>query len=281
MAIVVAYLASAVVAIGAIWLVAGRDFVVTRDPSVNLAELGGRHVGILSGLAGYSVTGMVLLVTLGRSLADNAATAYTTVVTMFFIAWMAYSATAFLFINLTDRPAPVEADGERGAAFDVAAAQFAGAAVTLEFAFGLGWLALRPLFQAFGLARLADLVAIVSVVVALASYGLVAHHLQRSGYGAGRVLVAIPSLSIGLALAYAALANLVGIRSAEGTLNLIIVGFSIGAVAFFALTTLIVSAVRERSARFLARYGRFLVLGYAQGVVLLVGFLLLSVLGVV
>jgi hypothetical protein len=70
---------------------------------VNLAELGGRHVGILSGLAGYSVTGMVLLVTLGRSLTDNTSTAYTTVVTMFFVAWMAYSATAFLFINLTDR----------------------------------------------------------------------------------------------------------------------------------------------------------------------------------
>ena len=281
MAIVIAYLVAAAVAIGAIWLIAGRGFTVARDPAVNLAELGGRHVGILSGLAGYSVTGMVLLVTLGRSLADNAATTYTTVVAMFFIAWMAYSATAFLFINLTDRPAPVEADGDDGPGFDVAAAQFAGAAVTLEFAFGLGWLALRPLFQAFGLQRLADLVAIVSIAVALASYGLVAHHLQRSGYGAGRVLVAIPSLTIAAVLAYAALANLVGLRSADGTLNLIIVGFSIGAVAFFALTTLIVSAIRERSARFLARYGRYLVLGYAQAVVLLVGFLLLSVLGVV
>jgi len=41
-----------------------------------------------------------------------------------------------------------------------------------------------------------------------------------------------------------------------------------------------VSAVRERSADFLARFGRFLVLAYAQAVVLLVGFLLLSILGV-
>ena len=280
MAIVIAYLSSAVLAIGALCFVAGQRFAVDRDPAVNLAELGGRHVGILSGLAGYSVTGMVLLVTLGRSLADNISIAYTTVVTMFFVAWMAYSATAFLFINLTQHPTAPDAGDVDGPTFDVTAAQFAGAAVTLEFAFGLGWLALRPLFLAFGLHRLADLMTMVSIAVALASYGLVAHHLQRSGYGAGRVLVAIPTLAVVATLTYAAVASLLGLRSAESTLNLVIVGFLGGAVAFFALTTLIVSAVRERSARFLARFGRFLVLAYAQAVVLLVGFLLISILGV-
>ena len=94
------------------------------------------------------------------------------------------------------------------------------------------------------------------------------------------MLVAIPSLAIVATLAYAALPTALGLRSTDGTLNLIIVGFCAGAVAFFALTTLIVSAVRERSAGFLARFGRFLVLAYAQAVVLLVGFLLLSILGV-
>ena len=44
-AIVIAYLISAVIAIAALWFVAGQRFVVVRDPSVNLAELGGRHVG--------------------------------------------------------------------------------------------------------------------------------------------------------------------------------------------------------------------------------------------
>jgi hypothetical protein len=44
-AIVIAYLISAVIAIAALWFVAGQRFVVDRDPSVNLAELGGRHVG--------------------------------------------------------------------------------------------------------------------------------------------------------------------------------------------------------------------------------------------
>src|SRR3954451_20658888 len=95
---------AAVITVSLVWLVAGRHYVVARDPDVNLAELGGRHVGILSGLAGYAVTGMVLLVTLGRTLPDTDGTSYTTVVTMFFISWMAYSGTAFLFANLAERP---------------------------------------------------------------------------------------------------------------------------------------------------------------------------------
>src|SRR5437762_11961410 len=106
MVIVFGYLAATAITVIAIWIVAGRNFVIVRDPSVNLAELGGRHVGIMSGLAGYAVTGMVLLVTLGRSLSDPASAAYTTVVTMFFISWMAYSGTAFLFANLAD-PKPI------------------------------------------------------------------------------------------------------------------------------------------------------------------------------
>jgi len=37
MAIVIAYVSSAVLAIGAVWLVAGREFTVVRDPAVKTA----------------------------------------------------------------------------------------------------------------------------------------------------------------------------------------------------------------------------------------------------
>jgi hypothetical protein len=220
---------------------------------------------------------MVLLVTLGRTLPDTAGTSYTTVVTMFFISWMAYSGTAFLFANLADSKPGVESTHQ--GRFDVAAAQFAGAAATLEFAFGLGWLALRPLFQAFGLTRLADLVAWVSIAIAFASYGLVAHHLNRAGYGPSRVLVAIPLLAIVATLIYGLIVGMLGLRSEDATLDLIVSGFSVGALAFFLLLTMTAFSVHERSARFMSRYGRYLVLGYVQSIVLLVGFLLLSVLG--
>lgn len=277
MTIVIGYLVAIAVSVVGIWIVAGRRFEVVRDPEVNLAEVGGRHVGLLSGLAGYSVTGMVLLVTLGRTLPDTGGTSYTTVVTMFFMAWMAFSGTAFVFANLADpRPAT---DSGRHHGFDVAAAQFAGGAATLEFAFGLGWLALRPLFEAFDLERLTELMAFISIGIAFASYGLMAHQLSRSGYGPARILVAIPVFATFTTIAYGLAVGALGLRSEEATLNLIVVSFSIGLVAFFGLTTLTITAAHGRSARFLVRFGPYLVLGYGQSVVVLVGFLLLSILG--
>jgi hypothetical protein len=275
--IVIGYVVAAALCTAAIWLVAGRNFVAQRDPAVNLADTAGKQVGIMSGLAGYAVTGMVLLVTLGRSLSDTSSTAYTTVVTMFFVSWMAYAATAFLFANMTDPDEEARRNPKHG--FDVPAAQFAGAAATLEFAFGLGWLALRPLFQAFGLTRLADLVALVLVGVALASYGLVANQLHRSGLGPGRVLVTIPLLTVAAVVVYGLAVGLLGLRSDQAALDLIVAGFVVGAVAFTFLIALNVLGAHTQTARWLARTGGYFVLAYVQANVLLVGFLLLAVLG--
>ena len=277
MTIVIGYGLAVLIAIAALWLVAGRNFVAQRDPTVNLADIAARQVGLMSGLAGYAVTGMVLLVTLGRSISDPSSTTYTTVVTMFFISWMAYAATAFLFANMSDHDEENRRQPRHG--FDVPAAQFAGAAATLEFAFGMGWLALRPLFQAFGLGRLADLVALVLVGVAIASYGVVAHQLHRSGFGPARIVVAIPLVTVAATLVYALVVGALGLRSDQAALDLIIVGFAFGAPAFAFFMTLNVIGAYGRPARVLARIGSYLVLAYVQANALLVGFLLLGVLG--
>jgi hypothetical protein len=275
--IVLGYLAAAAVATVGVWLVAGRNFVSQRDPAVNLADLGAKQVGLMSGLAGYAVTGMVLLVTLGRSISDTSSTAYTTVVTMFFVSWMAYAATAFLFANMSDHDEDARRQPRHG--FDAPAVQFAGAAGTLEFAFGLGWLALRPLFLSFGLTRLADLVALILVGVALASYGLVAHQLHRSGYGPARVLTAIPLLTIAATLVFALVVGALGLRSEQSALDLIVVGFALGAVAFGFFIAVNVLGTYGPTARFLARSAGYLVLAFIQANVVLVAFLLLAVLG--
>jgi hypothetical protein len=275
--IVVGYLIAAALTIGGVWLVAGRNFVSQRDPAVNLSDIAAKQVGLMSGLAGYAVTGMVLLVTLGRSLSDTSSTAYTTVVTMFFISWMAYAGTAFLFANMSDHDEAARRQPRHG--FDAPAAQFAGAAGTLEFAFGLGWLALRPLFLAFGLGRLADLVSLVLVGVAIASYGLVAHQLHRSGYGPARILTAIPLLTVGAILIYALLVAMLGSRSDQAALDLIVVGFAFGALAFGFFITINVLGSYGPTARFLAKTGGYLVIAFVHANVLLVGFLLLAVLG--
>jgi hypothetical protein len=251
--VVIGYVVALVACISAVWLVAGRNFVAQRDPAVSLADIAAKHVGLMSGLAGYAVTGMVLLVTLGRSISDTSGTAYTTVVTMFFISWMAYAGTAFLFANMSDHDEEARRQPRHG--FDVPAAQFAGAAATLEFAFGLGWLALRPLFLAFGLARLADLVSLVLVGVAIASYGLVAHQLHRSGFGPARIVIAMPLLTVAATLLYGLIAGLLGARSDQAALELIVVGFGFGALAFGFFVTLNIPGAYRPTARLLARVG--------------------------
>ena len=271
MAAVVGYLVATALAIAITWLIAGRGYTVTRDRSVNLGEVGGRHVGILAGLSGFAVTGMVLLVTIGRTIPDVSGTPFTTLLTMFLVAYMGYFATSLMFANVSDSDLKTN--------FDVPAAAYAGAAVTLYFTVIVGWLALRPLFQTFGFVRMAGIAGWLLVIAAIGGYGLVAQHLHRSGYANGRLAITIPLVAVLEAVVFGLLVGGLGLRSADATLDLTIAAFVMGAMAFGLLTALPVFASQERIASGLAAYGQFLILGYAQGIVVLVAFLVLSILG--
>lgn len=271
MAAVLGYLIATGAAIAIAWLGAGRGHTVTRDASINLGDAGGRHVSIVAGLSGFAVTGMVLIVTLGRNLPDASGTSFTTLLTMFFVAYMGYFATSLMFANVSD-PGPKPG-------FDVPAAAYAGAAVTLYFTVIIGWLALRPLFQTFGLTRMAQLAGWLLVVAVIGGYGLVAQHLHRSGYGSPRLIVLMPLLSAVAALLFAVIVARFGLGSSEATLDLTITAFVIGASAFGLLTAMPVLGQNKVIASGLARYGPLLIVGYAQGVIMVVAFLLLSILG--
>ena len=271
MAVVVGYLIAAGAAIAISWVAAGRRHSVTRDATINLSDAGGRHVSIVAGLSGFAVTGMVLIVTLGRNLPDAEGTSFTTLLTMFFVAYMGYFATSLMFANVSDSgPKP---------GFDVPAAAYAGAAVTLYFTVIIGWLALRPLFQTFGLTRMAQLAGWLLVVAVIGGYGLVAQHLYRSGYASARLIVLMPLLSAGAALVFAVIVARLGLRSSEATLDLTITAFVLGASAFGLLTALPVLSQHKGIAAGLARCGPPMIVGYAQGVIMVVAFLLLSILG--
>ncbi|TMF19181.1 MAG: hypothetical protein E6I36_12840 [Chloroflexi bacterium] len=62
MVAVVGYLVAAAAAIAVACIAAGRRYAITREASIDLGVLGSRHVAILGGLAGFAVTGLVLLV---------------------------------------------------------------------------------------------------------------------------------------------------------------------------------------------------------------------------
>jgi hypothetical protein len=271
MVAVVGYLIAAGVATVVACLIARRDGTVPRDPSVDLGALAGRNLVIIGGLAGFAVTAMILIVTIGRNGPEASGTTYTTLLTMFFVAYVGFIAAGLLFANV---PAPVAT-----ATFDVPGAMFAGAAVTQFFTVGVAWFALVPMFQAFGLVRMAELATWLLPTSSLASYGLIATQLHRSGFLSPRLIVLVPTQALALVAAYAVLAAGLGLRAPESALAITVAGFVVGAPAFAILSCLPVLVHDERLARVVGRFGQVLVVGYAQSAVVLVGFLWLGAAG--
>ena len=273
MAAVIGYLVVAAIAIGAALLVAGPRHVVERDPTFELEDVAARHVPILGALAGFAVTGVVFLVTQASNVPDAGSTSFTTVVAMFVVAYMGYFSTSVLFANVSHLV-------DEGTTFDLAAAQYAGASVSL-FAVFLGWFALKPLFETFGLVRIADLTGFLLIGALVVGYGLLATALYRSGYASARLAVVLPLLAGIGTIVYAILVNTLApsLRSPEAALDLTVVAFVIGVPAYAGMTILPIAAHRPRLAPILADRWHLAIVAYAEGVMVLIGFLLLAVLG--
>lgn len=103
MAAVVGYLVVVTIAIVAALLLAGPRRVIKRDPTFELEDVAARHVPILGALAGFAVTGVVFLVAQARNVPDPTSTSFTTVVTMFVVAYMGYFSSSTLFANVSHR----------------------------------------------------------------------------------------------------------------------------------------------------------------------------------
>jgi hypothetical protein len=121
-----------------------------QDIPWNLNELAGRQVIIAGGLAGYAVTGIVLLVTLAGDRADVETNFYNALVFMFITAYLFFVSTAFLFALLPR----FDVDGT-----EPARVQFGIAANLMLRSVMIAWFALIPLMQTFGLDVLADFVS--------------------------------------------------------------------------------------------------------------------------
>jgi len=269
---VIGYLIVATVAIAAALVVAGPRHVVVRDPTFELDDVSARQVPILGALAGFAVTGVVFLVTQAHNVPDPGSTSFTTVVTMFVVAYMGYFSSSVLFANVSHRA--------EDSSFDLAAAQYAGASISL-FSVFLGWFALKPLFETFGLVTIARVTGLLLVGAVVVGYGLLATALYRSGYASARLIALIGCFAAAGTLAFALTAGVVApsLRSAESTLGLTIVAFIAGVPASGAMTVLPILARRPALARILAERWHLAIVAYAQGVTVLIGFLLLAVLG--
>ena len=123
MAAVIGYLLAATIAIGTALWVAGPRYLVVRDPTFEIGDVSARHVTILGGLAAFAVTGIIFLVTQARNVADPSGASFTTVLAMFVVAYMGYFSSSLLFANVSHLA--------QGTTFDLAAAQYVGASISL------------------------------------------------------------------------------------------------------------------------------------------------------
>ena len=91
----------------------------------------------------------------------------------------------------------------------------------------------------------------------------------------------LPAFAVAATLAYGILVAVLApsARSPEATLFLTIVAFAAGVPAYTAMTLLPIAATRPRLVPILADRWHLAVIAYAEGAMVLVGFLLLAVFG--
>ena len=138
-----------------------------------------------------------------------------------------------------------------------------------------------PLFEAFGLTRIADLVSWLLIGALLVGYSQLASAMNRSGYASVRLAVLLPVIAAVATLVYALVVGMLApeLRSAEATLALTHVAFVLGVPAYAVHMILPIAARKESVGRVLARRWHLAVVAYAEATMVLMGFVLLSIHG--
>jgi hypothetical protein len=218
-------------------------------------------------LAGFAVTGIVFLVTRAP---EAAGATFTTVLALFVVADFGYISSSLLFANVSSRRST--------SPFDLGAAQYAGAYITMSSTVFVGWFALRALFQTFGLATMAGLMGWFLIAALAGGHGLLGTALYRSGYATARTALLLPLIALLVTAGYALVAGVVApaLRSPDATLTLTVVAFVVGGILQVAMTALPIAAGQEQLRPILLRRWHLAVIAYAEAAMVIQGILLLS-----
>jgi hypothetical protein len=231
-----------------------------------------QHVTILGGLAGFAVTGIVLIASLTRSSPETETGALSTVVVLFVVAYFYYVGNAFLVSYVPHK----DTSG------DLLPRLHFSLASTIEYrTLFVSWFALMPLFRTYGLTQPAEVLAILlplslllgSVIIAMAADGL--------GLVSIRETYACVALAGLLSLLYALAVWSAGplLRSVNPALSLAIVMFVVNGVGFALAAATPLAPRYALLANFYNRYGRTLILVDMQVTMTTLAFLWLAVVG--
>ena len=232
------------------------------------------HVGIMGGLAGFAVTGIVLIASVTRSQQAAPAPALNTVVMMFTVAYFYYIGNAFLISYLPHRD--VSGDFVPRVHFSLAS--------SIEYrTLFVSWFALLPLLHSYGLEQAAAMLAILlpislligSVIIAMAADGL------------GLILAGETylSLAVGAALAgataWAVELFVPQIWSDNAAIVVTLIIFGVNGVGYAVASATALAPRYPSIERFYSRYGRQFIVVDMQLTMSSLTFLWMAVVGAI
>jgi hypothetical protein len=244
--VVALILTSAVAA--AVTVRAARGDVPSREVPWDLGDNARKMVTISSSLAGFTITGVVLLLSFARE-PGGIETPLTVAVGMFLVAFMGLIAGALMYAN----------QAPPGLVFSGISIQTVQYSITTMMFFRsvfFGLLALRPLVEAYGLNELARHVGwLVLVLAVVGGWTSSIAVLFRLGIVRVRAVVLVPLVSF---LGCAAAAVIFSVwfpeaRSEASALYLGYVLFALNAVSFLSYTLLVTSLEHPRWGPVIAR----------------------------
>lgn len=275
MGTVVAFVVMAVVGTMAV-LAYSRPWTVSHDPTPwVLSELAGKHVVIMGGLAGFAVTGIVLIVGVAREQASPSAVPLSTVVIMMVVAYFFYVGNAFLFSYFLPN---------REGSKNVPPRVHLALGSTIEYrTLFVSWLALMPLLDAYGMQLPRQVLG--WLVPASMAFGSVIITMVISSIGLMRIRdVAVTMvLATALALAYGMLviSILPGLKWAFSSIAIAIIIFGLNGVGFMLAALTPLSPRHPVIEGFFERYGGRIVTADLVSTVVSVSLLGLAVAGAI
>jgi hypothetical protein len=232
------------------------------------------HVAIMGGLAGFAVTGIVLIASLARGQEAASAPALNTVVVMFTVAYFYYIGNAFLISYLPHH----DPSGDF-----VPRVHFSLASSIEYRTLFVSWFALMPLLRTYGLQQAADMLAILLPISLLTGSVIIA--MAADGLGLILVKETYFSLAVGtvLGLGYAGLVHLLapGLRSEYSTIEMTLIIFGVNGLGYAVAAATALSPRYPPIERFYTRYGRRLVIIDMQLTMSALAFLWMAVIGAI
>jgi hypothetical protein len=248
--------------------------IVESEPPWGIFDVSARAVVVLGGLAGFAVTGIVLLVTLTRSSADPEREALNTVVIMFATAYLFYVGAAVLFSYLP-REDPLSGGPPR--------IPFALANLLFYRTLFLAWFALYPLMVAASLTVPAQALAWALSVSGIIGSFFTTTLLNRVGVLQLREILLLPVLALAGLGVFAAITYGLGlpVRSPRVPMYLTLAFFGLNALTFVHFTLGLLGANAPRLRALLLKYQRQALVADAQITHIILLFLWVALIGVI